>query len=117
MAYHVKAHSTTTTASNSYTRNSHEIEARKPMIATRSTPHFYFFHINNTNLETKLIGQNGKKSQVGPYPYIAMWHNHTRLFDLDYFHLSGGHASSSYLEDCILPLGKKGYTFLVFFFF
>ena len=42
MAYHVKAHSTTTTASNYYTRNSHEIEARKPMIATRSTPHFYF---------------------------------------------------------------------------
>ena len=43
MAYHVKAHSTTTTASNYYTRNSHEIEARKPMIATRSTPHIYIY--------------------------------------------------------------------------
>ena len=42
MAYHVKAHSTTTTASNYCTRNSHEIEASKSMIATRSTPHFYF---------------------------------------------------------------------------
>ena len=115
MAYHVKAHSTTTTASNYCTRNSHEIEARKPMIATRSTPHFYFyfyfFLINNGDLENKQKGQNGKKSQVGPYPYIAMWHNHTRLLDLDYFHLSGGHASSSYLEDCILPLGKRGTLF------
>jgi hypothetical protein len=58
------------------------------MIATRSTPHFYFyfFLINSANLETKQNGQNGKKkkrSQVGPYPYIAMWHNHRRLFDLD----------------------------------